>query len=171
MDLNIKTNENNGVLKRQEIVAETSEKITPSKELVQEKLAAVLNIPKEQIVVSKIETGFGSNHATIYARAYKSEEQMKEVEPKYMVSRNFKEAPVEEPKEEAKPEVEKKAEEPKEEAVPTEEAPTKEEAPAAAEEKAKEKPVEEAKEEVAEEKPAEEAKEKPKEEKKKEGEQ
>ena len=152
MDLNIKTNENNGVLKRQEIVAETSEKITPSKELVQEKLAAVLNIPKEQIVVSKIETGFGSNHATIYARAYKSEEQMKEVEPKYMVSRNFKEAPVEEPKEEA---------------VPTEKAPTKEEVPAAAEEKAEEKPVE-AKHTKE---PKEEAKEEPKEEKKKEGEQ
>ncbi len=137
MDLNIKTNENNGVLKRQEIVAETSEKITPSKEAVQEKLAAVLNIPKEQIVVSKIETGFGSNHATIYARAYTSKEQLAEVEPKYMVSRNFKGKPAEETKEEAAPAAEKKAEEPAKKEPKTE--------------KVEESPKEETKEEVKEE--------------------
>jgi len=167
MDLDIKANEKNEVLKRQEIVAETSEKITPSKEAVQEKLAAKLNVPKEQIVVNKIKTGFGEAKAVIYARAYDSEDQMRSVEAKYVVSRNFPSEAKEEEKEAATAEpAEGKNEEKGEEAKP--EAPKEEKAE---DKKEKEENKEEPK---AEEKPKEEkAEEKkedaPKEEKKKEG--
>ena len=91
--MTIQSKEKNAVLKRQEIVAEVEDKMTPSRDAVQDKLAAEINVPKKQVVISKMDTIFGSNKTVITARAYDSEADMKNVEAKYMQKRNFKEEP------------------------------------------------------------------------------
>jgi ribosomal protein S24E len=93
MKMDIISKEKNPSLKRMEIVAHAEDKVTPSRDSIQDKLAATLNIPKKQIVVRQMKTKFGTNKTVIIARAYDSEEQMKSVEAKYMQKRNFKEEP------------------------------------------------------------------------------
>lgn len=110
MNLEIKTNNRNEVLKRNEVVAETGEKATPSRGALREKLSAMLNAPQERIVINKIITSFGKKKVEIYAKIYDTSEQLKKIEQKHMLKRNFKE---EAKKEEAK---EKRAGERKEEA-------------------------------------------------------
>ena len=101
MKMEIISKEKNAVLKRQDIIAEAEDKITPPRQAIQDKLAATLNVPKKQVVVRQMKTRFGTNKTVIIARAYDSEEQMKSVEAKYMQKRNFKEVavPAEEKKE------------------------------------------------------------------------
>jgi small subunit ribosomal protein S24e len=91
MDLEIKKNERNELLKRSEIIAEAKEKSTPSRNALREKLSALLNAPQERIIVEKVETGFGDKKATVYAKVYDKREQLMKVEQKHMLKRNFRE--------------------------------------------------------------------------------
>ena len=161
MKLKITENTRNEPLRRSNIVAIDEEKIIPSRQELRESLSAQLNVPKEQIVVRKIDTSFGTTTKTIYAMAYDDEETMKKTEEKYVITRNFGKAkegeateapaesapkdaaPTEAPKEEAKveekveaPTEEKPKEEVKEEkATEVKEDAPKEEAPVAEEKK------------------------------------
>jgi ribosomal protein S24E len=155
MKLNITENTRNEVLGRSDITAEY-EGMIPTKVELRKNLSAQINVPEEKIVVRQIKTEFGTQKAIIYAKAYDEEEKMKQIEEKYVITRNFgkakeetKEAPVE-----AAPKAE-------ETAAPAEEAPkekVKEEAPK--EEKKEEAKVEEKKEEAPKEEKSEEATEK-----------
>jgi ribosomal protein S24E len=97
MELNITKNNRNALMKRNEIEAVCEEKQIPSKKEIREKLAAQLNGNAESIVISKVETKFGSNKAKILARKYDSVEELKATEEKHIRERNFgKEAKKEE---------------------------------------------------------------------------
>ena len=100
MDLKVIQNNKNELFKRQEIVAEVEENVTPSKDAVREKISAMLNAPKEKIVIGKIDTEFGSNKVKIIARIYDDEAQLKKVELEHIKKRNFKEVKVEKKNEE-----------------------------------------------------------------------
>ncbi|MBT4192174.1 MAG: hypothetical protein HOE11_02610 [Candidatus Diapherotrites archaeon] len=162
MKLKITQNTRNEALKRSNIVAIDEEKIIPSRVEMRENLSAQLNIPKEQIVVRKIDTSFGTTTKTIYAMAYDDEETMKKTEEKYVITRNFgkakegeaTEAPAESAPKDAAPKEEAIAEPAKEETKVEEAKP----------EEKTEEPVAEKKEETA----AEEKAEEPKKEEKKE---
>ena len=132
MKLKITENTRNEPLRRSNIVAIDEEKIIPSRQELRESLSAQLNVPKEQIVVRKIDTSFGTTTKTIYAMAYDDEEMMKKTEEKYIITRNFGKAKEGEATEETK------AESAPKEAAPTE-APKEE---AKVEEKVEEKPAE-----------------------------
>ncbi|MFA5357778.1 MAG: 30S ribosomal protein S24e [archaeon] len=91
MNLDVKKNNRNELLKRSEVIAETEDKATPSRNALREKLSAMLNAPQERIIVEKVETGFGNKKATVYAKIYDTKEQLMKIEQKHMLKRNFKE--------------------------------------------------------------------------------
>ena len=134
MKLKITENTRNEPLRRSNIVAIDEEEIIPSRVEIRESLSAQLNIPKEQIVVRKVDTSFGTTTKTIYAMAYDDEEMMKKTEEKYVITRNFgkakeaTDAPAESAPVETAPKEEKPKEEVKVEEKKTDKAPKKEEA-------------------------------------------
>jgi ribosomal protein S24E len=130
MKLKITENTRNEALRRSNIVAIDEEEIIPSRVEIRESLSAQLNIPKEQIVVRKVDTSFGTTTKTIYAMAYDDEEMMKKTEEKYVITRNFGKA--------------KEATDAPAESAPVETAP-KEEVAEKKEETTEEKPKEEVK--------------------------
>ncbi|MCX6800975.1 MAG: 30S ribosomal protein S24e [Candidatus Diapherotrites archaeon] len=118
MKLDIKTNNRNETLKRNEVTVETEEKVTPSRAALREKLSAVLNAPQEKIIIDKIETKFGSPKATIYVKVYDSREQLRKIEAKHMLKRNFREEMEKEEKEKKEKAEKNKAAEKKSEEAP-----------------------------------------------------
>ena len=89
MDLKILDKKKNELLKRTEVVAEMHEKTIPSKQLIREKLSALLNTPVETIAITQVKSKFGSAKAKVYVRTYATAEDLKKTEPKYIVKRNF----------------------------------------------------------------------------------
>jgi small subunit ribosomal protein S24e len=89
MDLKIIEKKKNELLKRIEIVAEVQEKTIPSKKQLREKLAAMIDSNPEKIVITKVNSKFGSSKAKIYATSYENNELLKKTEPEYIVVRNF----------------------------------------------------------------------------------
>lgn len=91
MEMKILENKKNALLKRQEITAEEEGKTVPSKEQVREKLAALVNSSAEQIIVTKIESKYGSHKSIVYANIYDTKEDMKKNEGMPFLKRNFEE--------------------------------------------------------------------------------
>ena len=56
MDLKILDKKKNELLKRTELTAEMHEKTIPSKQVIREKLSAMLNTPVETIVITQIKS-------------------------------------------------------------------------------------------------------------------
>ena len=89
MDLKVIDKKRNEVIKRNEVVVQMHEKMIPAKKQIREKLASILNIAEETLVITKVESKFGSSKAKVYARAYDSPEELKKIEVKYIRERNF----------------------------------------------------------------------------------
>ena len=89
MDLKIISKKKNELLKRTELTAEMQEKTIPSKQMVRDKLSALLNVPAETIAIQKIKTNFGSSFAKVYARTYVDAQALKDTEVDYIKVRNF----------------------------------------------------------------------------------
>jgi small subunit ribosomal protein S24e len=121
MKIEIEEKQKNPLLNRTEVhfaIMHENEP-TPSKETIKEELAKELKEKKENIVIDYIKSCFGSQKSVGYAKIYKSIEDAKRIEPKYILRRNLL---IEAPKKEEKaPAEEKKVEEVKEE--PKEEKP------------------------------------------------
>jgi small subunit ribosomal protein S24e len=62
---------------------------TPSRKEVHAKLAAMLNSPKEQLVIGTLCNKFGMTFITGDARAYDSREALKKVEAGYILKRGM----------------------------------------------------------------------------------
>jgi len=126
MKVKITNQERNELLKRVEIVADiTNEGATPSRSVVQEKIAILADGTPELTVIDTINTSFGSANGTVKAFIYDSESDKVDASPKYVVEKNKVVAPepvVEEAKEEA-PVAEPVVEEAKEEVASEAEAP------------------------------------------------
>lgn len=132
MEIEIKSKKNNPLLNRTEVqfvVKHNGEK-TPGRDIIRNDLAEKLNAKKENVLVHRIKTGFGSAETVGYAKVYSSLDKTKSLERKYVIKRNnvtggtsktekkTEEKPEEKPKEE--PSEEKSEEKPKEEAKSSE---------------------------------------------------
>jgi len=96
MDINIIEDKNNALLNRREVnFVVTFEGPTPPRNDVRNKLAAMLNVPLELLLVQTMKNEFGKQEAPGYAKIYEDAARMKEVEREYVIGRN--ELPAEEP--------------------------------------------------------------------------
>ncbi|MCD6247732.1 MAG: 30S ribosomal protein S24e [Candidatus Diapherotrites archaeon] len=90
MELNITNEVQNPVLERKEIEFEINTVVTPSREEIKRKLAALKNAKEELIVIKYIKQLFGEHRAVGKAHVYKSAEMLKRAEPKYLFGRGKK---------------------------------------------------------------------------------
>jgi len=134
MEIEIDSKRNNPLLNRTEIyfTIKPEGKGTPSRDIIRSELAEKLNVKKEDVIVNTINTSFGTQEITGYAKIYSSPEKSKGLEPDYILIRNklmdakekkkVEKKPAEAPKEGAKEkpvkETTKPEEKPKEKAKP-----------------------------------------------------
>lgn len=89
MDIKIIKDKNNALLDRRELnLAITFEGATPSRSDVREKLAAMLTIPLELVVIQKIQNEFGKQELKAYVKIYSDKARMEQVEESYVLERN-----------------------------------------------------------------------------------
>ena len=62
---------------------------TPSRKMIHAKLAAILNAPKEQVVLDSLKTRFGMMQLSGSARFYDKKEDMLKVESAYLMKRGL----------------------------------------------------------------------------------
>ena len=127
MIVNIEEKNENPVLNRTEIKFSAKEaQKTPSRKEIKQKIIALINSDEKLTVIDVLETRYGTSDLKGTAKIYKDEKQMKKLEEKYILARNFgkKEKAKTEKKEEApakgKEETPAKKEEVKEEKKETE---------------------------------------------------
>lgn len=128
MDLKIIKKQDSPLLSRVEIEAEASffNEATPNKESVKKKIVAMEKADEKLVIVKNICGGFGIGKADVLAYIYKSEDELKKIEPKKKEKKGAKPAEgAEAPKEDVK-EAPKKEEKPKEEVKKSKEEPKKE---------------------------------------------
>lgn len=103
MDLKIIKKQDNPLLSRTEIKAEAVffGEPTPKKDDIKKKVSSIEKSNENLVVIKKIHNDFGAAKSNILAYIYKSEEDLKKIEPKKKSIKNVeekKEAPKEEPK-------------------------------------------------------------------------
>lgn len=102
MDIKVISDKQNPLLKRREVqfqVEHTQTGGTPPRLEVRKALASALKANMDLIIIKNFETKTGTNAAIGIANVYDSAEQLKLIEPEYIIKRNF---PTEKPKEEEK---------------------------------------------------------------------
>lgn len=109
MDLKIIKKQDNPLLSRAEIELEANffNEPTPKKEDVKKKISAMEKADEKLVVVKNIYGDFGVGRASVLAYIYKSEDDLKKIEPKKKEKKDAKAAKAskeEAPKEEAKEE-------------------------------------------------------------------
>jgi len=180
MEIEIESKKNNPLMNRTEVfftVTHKGEK-TPNREIIRSELADKLNAKKENIIVNSINSSFGTQETTGYAKVYSSLQKAKDLERDHILKRNKigatekkkeekdeekkEEKPIEEKTEEAPSEPSKEEPEAKPE-TPSE--PEKPEEPSAEPEATSEPPAEESPKEDAPAEPEKPAEEPPKEDK------
>ncbi len=89
MDINIIKDKNNALLNRRELkLTVTFDDATPSRNDVKNKLAAMLDVPLELVIVQDIVNEFGKQELKVYVKVYEDEDRMKQVEEAYVLERN-----------------------------------------------------------------------------------
>jgi small subunit ribosomal protein S24e len=102
MDIKVISDKQNPLLKRREVqfqVEHTQTGSTPPRLEVRKALASALKANMDLVIIKKFETKTGTNAAVGIANVYDSAEQLKLIEPEYIVKRNV---PAEKSKEEEK---------------------------------------------------------------------
>lgn len=90
MELTIDREFENPLLDRKEIwFTVTYNGGTPKRQEIREKLAAMLAVNDKLLIVDYIKQRYGKEEATGFAKIYKSEEALKDIEPKYKIERNI----------------------------------------------------------------------------------
>ena len=114
MEIEIVEKKDNPLFQRVEIKfrADHSGEPTPKRLDVRAKLAVQLGVPEELVLIEKLASTYGKQVASGIARAYRSKDQLEEVEPKYLLRRGMLK--------EAKPELEKPPEKAEKSAEKTE---------------------------------------------------
>jgi small subunit ribosomal protein S24e len=89
MDIKIMKDNTNALLNRREIDFSINyEGPTPARNVVRGKIAAMLNVPLELVVVHKMGNEFGRQALEAYVKIYESAERMKQIEKNYILERN-----------------------------------------------------------------------------------
>lgn len=92
MDIKIINDKENAVVERREINFETVfEGATPNRDEIKGKLAAITNASTNLIIIDNMKTEFGNQKLMGYAKIYKDETRLKEIESNYQINRNKKE--------------------------------------------------------------------------------
>ena len=90
MIVNIDEKNENPVLNRTEIKFSAKEaQKTPSRKEIKEKIIALTNSDEKLTVIDVLETRYGTSDLKGTAKIYKDEKQMKKIEEKYILTRNF----------------------------------------------------------------------------------
>ncbi|HIP66778.1 MAG TPA: 30S ribosomal protein S24e [Candidatus Nanopusillus sp.] len=90
MEVKIIERNENKLLNREEIyaVVEHPNGATPKREEIRKRLAAMLGVTENLIVVQKILSMYGLPISRVWAHIYKDEAILKRLEPKYLLRRN-----------------------------------------------------------------------------------
>ncbi len=103
MDFKIVSEKQNPVMKRRELVAEIKyDKVTPSKALIQEHVAAKLSVDAESVEVAKILSEHGKPEGKAWIRIWEQKKMPLYAQAKAATAEPAKEAKTEEPKKEEK---------------------------------------------------------------------
>lgn len=80
----------NPLLKRREIMFKVDhEGATPSREEVRKNLAAMINAKKELVIIDRMRSEYGKRETHGYAKIYRSEKGLKEIERAHIIRRNI----------------------------------------------------------------------------------
>ncbi|MGB3908302.1 MAG: 30S ribosomal protein S24e [Methanomethylovorans sp.] len=89
MDVKIIEDKNNVLLNRRELNFEvTFEGSTPARMDVKNKMAALLNVPLELVVVQRMNNEYGRQKLRGYAKIYEDTARMKKIEEDHILERN-----------------------------------------------------------------------------------
>ena len=89
MDIKIIKEKNNALLNRRELNLDIEfDGATPSRDQVKGKVAAMMNVPLELVIIQKMDNEFGKQAASAYVKVYENAERMKQVEADYVLKRN-----------------------------------------------------------------------------------
>jgi len=89
MKVEIIKDEKNVLLDRRDIVCNViSEGTTASRENVKNMLVALLDAKPELMILDRMNTQYGTQDIRGYARLYNDQQQLRAIEPDYMVARN-----------------------------------------------------------------------------------
>ena len=90
MEIEIDSKKNNPLLNRTEIyftIKHIGEK-TPNREIIRAELADKINVKKEDVILDSINTTFGVQEITGYAKVYSSSDKLKVIEREHILVRN-----------------------------------------------------------------------------------
>ena len=90
MEIEIDEKKTNPYLNRTEVnftITHENQK-TPNRDVVRSELADSLNAKKENIIIERLDSGFGSQKTKGYAKIYSSRKHAEEMEYKYIMKRN-----------------------------------------------------------------------------------
>ncbi len=87
MELQIIKDKTNPMLKRREVSIKITNKGTPSRIDVKNKLAAIANCMPELIVIEHLDTAFGKMELTGTASVYETEERLKQLAHQHLLAR------------------------------------------------------------------------------------
>lgn len=89
MDIKIIEDKNNVLLKRREVKFEvTFDGATPTRIDVKNKIAALLNVSLDLVVVQKMNNEFGRQLSKGYVKIYETLDRMQQIEKSHIVERN-----------------------------------------------------------------------------------
>ncbi|WP_406661029.1 30S ribosomal protein S24e [Methanolobus sp. ZRKC3] len=89
MDINIIKDNNNALINRRELnITVAFDGATPSRNDVKAKVAAMLNVPLELVIIQKMENEFGKQELEGYLKIYETADRMKQIEKDYILERN-----------------------------------------------------------------------------------
>ena len=87
MDIEIVTDEENVLLNRRDIVFKT-DRICLSRGSAKSTLVALLDTNPELLILDRMNTQYGTQDIIGYARLYDTEQNLRRIEPDYMIARN-----------------------------------------------------------------------------------
>lgn len=90
MNIEIIEKKVNPLLKRREIMFKVDhEGTTPSREEIRKNLAEMTNAKKELIIIDRMRSEYGKRETQGYAKIYRSEKGLKEIERAHIIRRNI----------------------------------------------------------------------------------
>ncbi len=87
MDIEIVKDEENVLLNRRDIVFKTEE-IGMSRKSAKNTLVALLDTTPELLILDRMKSQYGRQDIRGYARLYDNEQNLRRIEPDYMIARN-----------------------------------------------------------------------------------
>ena len=122
MEIVIDSKRNNPLLNRTEIyfTVKHEGEGTPNREIIRSELAEKINVNKEKVIINTVQSSFGTQEISCYAKIYPSLDQSKDIERNHIIKRNkligSEKGKTEKPQQaEKKPEEAQKTETPKQE--------------------------------------------------------